>query len=98
MAVPTDADRLTRLLDAGRALVAEVDLDAVLYRLLDTARELTGAHYAAIGVLDNAVADKKLKKRIAELVIPPAWQDVWICSTDNGHVLATGIDEKRRKQ
>jgi two-component system, NarL family, sensor histidine kinase DevS len=52
VAVPTDADRLTRLLDAGRALVAEVDLDAVLYRLLDTARELTGAHYAAIGVLD----------------------------------------------
>jgi len=52
VAAPTDADRLTRLLDAGRALVAEVDLDAVLYRLLDTARELTGAHYAAIGVLD----------------------------------------------
>ena len=52
MSAPTDDQRLTRLLDAGRALVAEVDLDAVLYRLLETARELTGARYAAIGVLD----------------------------------------------
>ena len=41
-----------RLLEAGRALVAELDLEIVLERLLETARELTGARYAAIGVLD----------------------------------------------
>ena len=41
-----------RLLEAGRALVAELDLEVVLERLLETARELTGARYAAIGVLD----------------------------------------------
>lgn len=44
------------------------------------------------------VTDEKLKARIAELVIPPAWQNVWICPRTNGHVLATGIDEKGRKQ
>ena len=41
-----------RLLEAGRALVSELDVEAVLERLLETARELTGARYAAIGVLD----------------------------------------------
>ena len=47
-----DASQLDRLLEAGRALVAELDLEVVLERLLETARELTGARYAAIGVLD----------------------------------------------
>ena len=42
-----------RLLEAGRALVAELDTEVVLERLLDTARELTTARYAAIGVLDQ---------------------------------------------
>lgn len=37
-------------------------------------------------------------KRINELVIPPAWQEVWICPSPKGHVLATGIDDKGRKQ
>jgi len=48
--------------------------------------------------LDRNVNDAKLKQRITELVIPPAWQEVWICSSDNGHVLATGLDKKGRKQ
>jgi signal transduction histidine kinase len=46
-------DRLQRLLDAGRALVAELDLDAVLDHLLGTAMEITGAQYAALGILDE---------------------------------------------
>lgn len=37
-------------------------------------------------------------KRIGELVIPPAWEDVWICREPHGHLQATGRDEKRRKQ
>ena len=36
--------------------------------------------------------------RIAELVIPPAWKDVWICPYPNGHIQATGIDAAGRKQ
>ncbi|MEY2534806.1 MAG: hypothetical protein QOF29_2716, partial [bacterium] len=46
-------ERLLRLLDVGRGLVAELDLEKVLHRVLDVARELTGARYAAIGVLDD---------------------------------------------
>ena len=47
-----DELRLRRLIDAGRGLIATLDVDAVLQRLLDLARELTGARYAAVGVLD----------------------------------------------
>jgi DNA topoisomerase I len=42
----------------------------------------------------NAVVIERIKK----LVIPPAWTNVWICSLDNGHLQATGIDAKKRKQ
>lgn len=42
--------------------------------------------------------DKTMKAAIVELVIPPAWQEVWICPDQNGHILATGIDERGRKQ
>jgi signal transduction histidine kinase len=48
-----DEGRLRRLLDVGRSLIAELEPEAVLERLLDVARELTGARYAAIGVLDD---------------------------------------------
>src|SRR2546421_4960391 len=48
-----DEDRLRRLIDAGRSLVAERELEAVFDRLLNVARDLTGARYAAIGILDE---------------------------------------------
>ena len=45
-----DEARLRRLLDAGRSLVAHLDLEGVLENLLTVAKELTGARHAAIGV------------------------------------------------
>ncbi len=50
---PGEVQRLQRLLAVGRSLTAELDLDLVLVRVLETARELTGARYAALGVLDE---------------------------------------------
>lgn len=47
------SDRLRQLLDVGRSLTAELDLDVLLERVLQTARELCGARYAALGVLDD---------------------------------------------
>jgi signal transduction histidine kinase len=44
---------LRRLLEVGRSLVTELDLKVVLERVLETAREITGARYAAIGVLSE---------------------------------------------
>ncbi len=45
--------RLELLIETGRTLVSELDLEAVLQRVLDAARELTSARYAAVGVLDE---------------------------------------------
>jgi signal transduction histidine kinase len=47
-----DERALRRLLEAGRALVGQLELDAVLERLLEAAAEITGARYAALGILD----------------------------------------------
>ena len=46
----------------------------------------------------ETVRDPKVRRRIEELVIPPAWTDVWICRSPKGHVQATGRDDKGRKQ
>jgi DNA topoisomerase-1 len=44
------------------------------------------------------VEDAEVLGRIHELVIPPAWQDVWICPYPGGHIQATGVDDAGRKQ
>jgi signal transduction histidine kinase len=48
-----DERRLRRLIDVGRGLVAQLDLEAVLGEVVEVARELTGARYAALGILDE---------------------------------------------
>jgi DNA topoisomerase IB len=44
------------------------------------------------------VRDDEVLARIHDLVIPPAWKDVWICPFPGGHIQATGIDAAGRKQ
>jgi DNA topoisomerase IB len=44
------------------------------------------------------VRDEAVRARIAELAIPPAWEEVWICPDAMGHIQATGVDAAGRKQ
>ena len=53
MSAFSEGEQLQRLLQVGRALVAEHDTEAVLDRILKEACEITGARYAALGVLDD---------------------------------------------
>ncbi|MBK1441591.1 DNA topoisomerase IB [Parapedobacter sp. ISTM3] len=46
----------------------------------------------------NRVTDPRKLDRFRALVIPPAWKNVWISPSKNGHLQATGLDEKGRKQ
>jgi DNA topoisomerase I len=46
----------------------------------------------------NAITDPAEIARLKGLVIPPAWQDVWICPYPGGHIQATGTDQAGRKQ
>ena len=47
---------------------------------------------------EKKLTDSEQLDRIKSLVIPPAWENVWICALDNGHLQATGTDVKMRKQ
>lgn len=55
-----------------------------------------GSFYYMLG--KKKIVDPKVIERISKLVIPPAWQKVWVCSLANGHLQATGIDLRQRKQ
>lgn len=50
-------------------------------------------------IYDNKPLKRKEElERIRKLAIPPAWTNVWICSKENGHIQATGLDLRGRKQ
>lgn len=61
--------RLRALIDARRAVLAELDLEVILERVLEAARELTGARYAALGILD---ADRNRLERFVTAGIDAA--------------------------
>jgi DNA topoisomerase I len=61
-------------------------------------RRRTGRSFSYIDKTGEKLADPKTLARIRKLAIPPAWKDVWICSSPNGHLQATGIDARGRKQ
>lgn len=44
------------------------------------------------------ISEAEVLERISDLGIPPAWEDVWICPYPLGHLQATGIDARGRKQ
>lgn len=44
------------------------------------------------------IREKEQLHRIRRLVIPPSWTNVWICASEKGHIQATGLDLRRRKQ
>ena len=44
------------------------------------------------------IEDRETVERIRSLAIPPAWEEVWVCSDPLGHIQATGVDARGRKQ
>ncbi|MGE5497595.1 MAG: DNA topoisomerase IB, partial [Syntrophothermus sp.] len=61
-------------------------------------RRRQGKGFVYLDPQGQKVSSPKTIARIGSLVIPPAWKDVWICPSDNGHIQATGRDAKGRKQ
>jgi DNA topoisomerase IB len=61
-------------------------------------RRRQGRGFVYLDAAGNRVTDPAVVERITALVIPPAWQDVWICPVANGHVQATGVDARGRRQ
>jgi DNA topoisomerase-1 len=62
------------------------------------ARRRTGAGFRYADADGALVRDKAVLERIRKLAIPPAWERVWICAREDGHLQATGRDARGRKQ
>jgi DNA topoisomerase-1 len=61
-------------------------------------RRGTGKSFFYVDANGKRVKDQTALARIAKLGIPPAWDKVWICASDDGHVQCTGFDVRGRKQ
>lgn len=81
------------------ALAAE-DADLVYVSDEDPgiARRAAGRGFFYRGPGGQPVRDKPTLARIRALAIPPAWAGVWICPDPDGHIQATGRDQRGRKQ
>ena len=61
-------------------------------------RKAQGDDFEYLDADGKPVRDEQRQLRIKRLTIPPAWTDVWICPSLNGHIQATGRDARGRKQ
>ncbi|KST63601.1 DNA topoisomerase IB [Mastigocoleus testarum] len=61
-------------------------------------RQRRGRGFCYYDTQGNKIDCEDELNRIKAIVIPPAWKEVWICPHPQGHLQATGRDEKRRKQ
>jgi DNA topoisomerase IB len=86
-----------------RGLVYVSDQGRGIRRLRLPARKVKGAAKTAprfyyVGPSGRRIREAATLARIAKLAIPPAYEDVWICSNPRGHLQATGRDARGRKQ
>ena len=61
-------------------------------------RERRGKKFVFVSADGKRVQEGETLARIKRLAIPPAWEKVWICPQENGHIQATGRDARGRKQ
>jgi DNA topoisomerase I len=61
-------------------------------------RRAKGKHFRYFDTEGKPICDEQRLLRVQRLAIPPAWTNVWICPSPNGHIQATGRDARGRKQ
>jgi len=84
------ADSLEAAEDAGLRYVSDDQPGS--------SRQRNGEEFEYLDQKGKPIRDEQRLLRIKRLAIPPAWSDVWICPSPNGHIQATGRDARRRKQ
>src|SRR5205823_11701801 len=76
--------------------------DAGLYYVNDNRvgyrRKANGNGFEYLDTEAKRIRDRQRLLRVKRLAVPPAWTDVWICPSPNGHVQAIGRDARGRKQ
>jgi len=86
----TAADSLEAAEDAGLRYVSDDQPGC--------SRKRKGEDFEYSDTKGKPIRDEQRLLRIKRLAIPPAWSDVWICPSPNGHIQATGRDARGRKQ
>ncbi len=61
-------------------------------------RRRRGSGFYYVSPAKRILRNKAVLRRIAALAVPPAYEDVWICTNPRGHIQATGRDARGRKQ
>ena len=61
-------------------------------------RQRRGKKFIYFDTEGKEIRDETRILRLNRLAIPPAYTDVWICPSPNGHLQATGRDDRGRKQ
>lgn len=90
IAVPVCTDNEQAAFSIGLRYVNE--------RIPGIARKRSGKGWKYFYIESGKPCDDNTILRIKKLVIPPAWENVWICPFANGHLQVTGLDAKNRKQ
>lgn len=85
-------------LDVSMASASAAGLRYVSDEARGITRRKRGTGFSYCRPDGTPITDRAERERIAALAIPPAWTDVWICPGPDGHILATGRDDKGRKQ
>jgi DNA topoisomerase I len=85
-------------LDEHRETAARAGLTYVSDGLAGIRRERSGSAWTYYAPDGSHITDRAELKRIASLVVPPAWTDVWICPDPKGHIQVTARDARGRKQ
>ncbi len=88
----------SKLADDGAKFARTAHLRYVTGEQDGITRCLNGQGFKYLDAHGKKITDEPLLKRIKSLAIPPAWRDVWICPVENGHLQATGRDDRGRKQ
>src|SRR5881396_608755 len=103
MGRPGTNNRNGKIIEAGLATDSvEAAEEAGLQYVSDDrpgyARRAKNGEFEYLDTQGKTIRDEQRLLRIKRLAIPPAWTDVWVCPSPNGHIQATGRDARRRKQ
>ncbi|MGC0322544.1 DNA topoisomerase-1 [Bradyrhizobium sp. USDA 326] len=80
------------------ATIAEEGLRYVSDSAPGYTRKRTGTTFSYYDKDGKRITDAAVIRRIESIGIPPAYESVWICPSANGHIQATGLDARGRKQ
>jgi DNA topoisomerase-1 len=83
---------------AGDRSASKVGLRYVSDKSPGITRRRQGRGFVYFDAAGRRVRAPQELTRIADIVIPPAWSEVWICPHASGHLQAVGRDARRRKQ